>query len=133
MDPFPSRSTFMDALVDAAKRTSTDEFRRLVAWVKRAARDGFVPPGVTLADALDLQIRALRQGRCAVPYCRCRASKAKSPRHGRGQPPDLDPENRLRLCRTHRRLRREGFLRVEGRLESPRLFGRVGGEIRFPG
>jgi hypothetical protein len=121
----------MDALLEAAKRTTTDEFRRLVAWSKRAARGGFVPPGVTIADALDLEIRTLRHGRCAVPYCGYRVSKAKPPRPGRGRPPDSDPENRFRLCRVHRRLRREGFLRVEGTPEAPRFFGLVGGEIRY--
>jgi hypothetical protein len=131
MDPSPSRSPFVDALLDAAKRTSTDEFRRLIAWVKRAASGGFVPPGVTIADALDLEIRALRHGRCAVPYCSRRVSRAKPPRPGRGRPPDADPENRFRLCRAHRGLLREGLLRVEGTPETPRFFGRVGGEIRY--
>jgi hypothetical protein len=123
----------MDALLDAAQRTSTHEFRRLVAWVKRASRGGFVPPGVTIPDALDLQIRALRFGRCAVPYCGFRVSKARQPRPGPGLPADPDPENLHRLCRTHRRMRREGYLRVEGPPESPRYFGLDGNELRFPG
>jgi hypothetical protein len=121
----------MDALLEAAQRTSTGEFRRLVAWFKRAARGGFVPPGVTIADALDLQIRALRSGRCAVPNCGFRVSTAKPARPGRGRPTDPDPQNRYRLCRTHRRLLREGYLRVEGTPDAPRFFGRVGNEIRY--
>lgn len=133
MDPSANSPSLMDALLEAAQRTSTDEFRRLVAWVKSAARGRFVPPGVTIADALDLQIRALRSGRCAVPYCGLRVSKSRPPRPRPDRPADPDPENHHRLCGTHRRLRREGHLRVEGTPESPRYFGRDGSEIRFGG
>jgi len=132
MEPPASRSPVADALLHAAQRMSVGEFRRLVAWLKRATREGFVPRGVTISDALDLQTRAIRFGRCAVPYCGHRVSKARPPGPGRGRPPDPDPENRCRLCRTHRKLRREGCLRVEGPPESPRFFGSIGNEIRYP-
>lgn len=133
MAPSDPQPTLIDALLEAAQRTSTEEFRRLVAWVKRAGRGGFVPPGVTIADALDLQIRALRFGRCAVPCCGYRVSKARAPRPRPGQPADPDPENLHRLCRAHRRLRREGYLRVEGPPGSARYFGRAGNELRYRG
>lgn len=119
MAPLPAKDELTLVLVQLAGRTTTTDFRRLMTWWKRAQRDGHIPPGVAIADVLDLGLRALMRGRCPVPLCSFKTSR---PRARAGAASDAAAKNPYRLCRAHRAIVSKGFLRVTGPPDAPSFF-----------